>query len=187
MLRWTGLFILIAFTGVLASATECPEVASAGVPELVQYLKTKSSTADPTCVAQAITRLGNFRSILGVQVLVSLLDYRRPESEKERYHLYDAHDIFPAVPALVSIGEPAVPGLIAKLQTGDMSRVARSNGIRAIVFIYSANQLRAITILRKAAANAPNQEAAARLESCARDAIAFCGEKWRVKCEEALK
>ena len=166
---------------------DCSSVTSSGPSDLIKFLKTEASKADPACVAQAITRLGDSRSPSGVEVLVDLLDYKRPASIKEKYHLSDSNDTFPAVPALFSIGMPAVPGLLAALQSGRVSGAARSNGIRVIAAIYRDTPPKAIKILKEAASTAKNSEDATRLESCAKDAIAFCSENWHARCLEELK
>jgi hypothetical protein len=181
------LCLMFALLASPARASDCSQVAASDPADLIKFLKTEASIADPTCVAKAIVRLGDFRTPAGAAVLIGLLDFQRPESVKEKYHLADLHDKFPAVPALFSIGKPAIPALLAKLQTGEMDAVARSNAIRTITAIYRDNPPNAIATFMRAATKATDQGAAVRLESCARDAIAFCGEKWRVKCEEALK
>ena len=98
-----------------------------------------------------------------MRFLIDLLDFQRPESEGEKLHLFDAHDKFPAVPALFSIGLPAVPKLIAKLQDAQTTEKVRSNAIRTIFTIYRENPVQAITVLMDAAHAAKTQDQAVRL------------------------
>lgn len=164
---------------------DCPDVVSYTPNNLIQFLKAHGRNADPDCVSQAITRLGGFRTPSGADVLLDLLDFQRPESEGEKLHLFDAHDKFPAVTALFSIGFPAVPALLSKLQSGEGNELVRSNGIRALVTIYRDNPPDAIAALMKAAAAAKTETEAVRLESCAKEGVSFCGKTWKDRCEAA--
>ena len=181
-----SLFLVMLVPG-LARALECPEAVESTPADLVQFLEMQARTADPECVTRAIGRLGEFRSPLGTAVLVDLLDFRRPDSEVERLHAFDMHDRFPAVPALFGVGNPAVPALLLKLENVKTSPTARSNGIRAIAFIYRESPPEAVKIMKKAASTAKDQGDAVRLESSAKDAVAFCSEKWRAQCENEAK
>jgi hypothetical protein len=177
--------VLVVLAANPARTLDCADLAASKPDDLVQFLQTQARHADPDCVARAIVRLGDFRAPSGVEALVDLLDFQRPESPREKAHLFDMHDKFPAVSALLSVGMPAVPVLIARLQSGQLTDIARSNGVHAVALIYRDNPPRAIAF-RKAAASAKSQEEAARLESCARDAIRFCSKTWHSRCEAAL-
>jgi len=180
-----GLRLVLAFCLVSSvGAIDCSDVPTSKPNELVQFLKTQAREADSECVSRAITRLGGFRSNSGTDVLIDLLDFQRPESQGEKLDLFDAHDKFPAVPALFSIGMPVVPSLIAKLQSQEPSDVLRSNAIRTLVIIYRDNPVQAITVLMDAADAAKTQDQAVRLESCAEDAIKLCGSR-KAECEAA--
>lgn len=182
-----ALFVLVVFSAGIAPALDCPREVASEPSELVQFLKTQASIAAPGCVTQAITRLSNFRTPLGSAVLIDLLDFRRPESLKEKYHLGDTNDKYPAVPALFSVGLPAIPPLLIRLQSGKLSEVARANAIRVVVFIHRENPPEAVRNFKEAAGKAHTQEEASRLRSCARDAVAFCSEGWRARCSEEVK
>jgi hypothetical protein len=178
--------VLILFVSNICRTLDCFNLPTSKPNELVQFLKTQGREADPECVSKAITRLGDFRSNLGTDVLIDLLDFKRPESDRETFGVADGHDKFPAVPALYSIGLPSVPRLIAKLQEADTTELVRSNAIRTIVVIYSANPSKAITVLLDAARIAKTQDQAVRLESCAQDAVKQCGNSRKTQCEAAL-
>jgi len=150
-------------------AIDCSDVPTSKPNELAQFLKAQAREADSECVSQMISRLGEFRRASNANVLIDLLDFQRPESAREKASLFDMHDKFPAVPALFSIGLPAVPALLSKLQSGEENEVFRSNGIRALVTIYRDNPPEAIATLMKAAAAAKTETEAVRLESCAKD------------------
>ncbi len=180
-----GLRLVLALCLVgSVGAIDCSDIPASKPNELVQFLKTQARDADPDCVSRAITRLGDFRTDSGTDVLIDLLDFQRPESESEKLHLFDAHDKFPAVPALFSIGLPAVPKLIAKLQDAQTTETVRSNAIRTIFTIYRDNPPQAITVLMDAAHAAKTQDQAVRLESGAEDAIKLCRSR-KAECEAA--
>jgi hypothetical protein len=182
-----GVIFVVLVSG-LARALECPKPVESDPADLVQFLEAQARTADPECVTLAIRRLGEFRSPLGIAVLVDLLDFRRPDSDAEKLHVFDAHDKFPAVSALFGVGSPAIPDLLTKLKTRKASPTERKNGIRAMMFIHRESPPEAIRVLKEAANAATDPQEASQLESAARDAVAFCGEKWRVKCaDEAAK
>jgi hypothetical protein len=179
--------ILVVLLAGCARALDCGDLASSKPADLISFLQTEEGRADPDCVSRVIVRLGDLRAPSGAEVLVELLDFQRPESALEKAHLFDMHDKFPAVSALLSIGGPAVPALIAGLRSGHVTEVARSNGIHAIALIYRDDPPQAIRVFMKAAASAKNQEEAVRLESCARDALKFCSKSSHDRCEAALK
>jgi hypothetical protein len=181
------MMVSLLLSAGFAGATDCPKQVESNPADLVQYLETQGRTADPECVTKAIGRLGEFRSPAGVPVLIDLLDFRRPDSDAERMRLFDMHDRFPAVSALFAVGAPAIPALIAKLQTGRASQTERTNGIRAIMSMQRNSPPDGVKILKKAAANAKDPEQSTQLDLAARDAAALCSEKWRSQCEDAAR
>ena len=181
------IFVLVCLFVISTQALDCNEVVSQKKSDdLISFLKTRAQQMDAECVSRAITTLGDLRAASGADALASFLDFERPQSERERAGVADPHDKFPAVPALVSIGLPAVPTLMRKLQGGEMTKVARQNAIRSIVLIHSEDPSRAIETLKRAATETRTQEESLRMESSARDAIRFCSKSWRDRCEAAL-
>jgi hypothetical protein len=168
-----------------ANAMDCSDIASSKPSDLVQFLKTQGREADEECVSQAIVRLGGFRTTSGIDVLIDLLDFQRPQSTSEKLHLFDPHDKFPAVQALFGAGLPAVPQLIRKLEDGRATEVVRANAIRTVVLIYRDDPSKAITRFMHASRTANGQGQAVRLEACAKDAVKFCGSL-KDRCEAAL-
>lgn len=137
------------------------------VEQLIEYLKNVTATTNSDCVTRAVRRLGDFRDPSGVDVLARFLDFQSPMSERERFHVADMHDQYPAVPALMSIGLPALPTLIRKLETGELSQTGRDNTLRTISLIYRDTPVEGIRILKKASAEATTSVEASRLESAA--------------------
>jgi len=180
-------FTVILLTLLTSTAmAECARVAGLEADALISYLKSVTAGTDPECISQAVTKLGALRAVRGVDALVDFLDFQRPQSEREKYHVADMHDKYPAVSAIMSVGLPAVPPLVAKLGGGQMSQIARYNGLRTLGFIYRDNPTEAIRALKLAAAKAEKPDEAYRLNSCAKDLVPFCADSWRGRCESAL-
>jgi hypothetical protein len=180
--------VLVALCGE-SWGGECREVEGMASEALVSFLRTNASNADPQCVTDAIWQLGESKSAsrAAIDVLISLLDFRRPQTNPERMHISINRDWFPAVSALFSIGKPAVTPLIATLKSGQMSETARQNGIRAILAIYRDDPPQAVVALKNAAAAAHSEAEAVTLEQCAKDAVSRCSKSWKDRCEAALR
>ena len=187
MFRSFGFSILLASLLVITvHAVDCNEIVSQKkVDDLISFLKMRAQKSDPESVSQAITRLGDLRAPSGVEVLITFLDFERPQSRRERAGVADMHDKFPAVPALVSIGVPAIPALLETLK-GEMNQAARENAIRSVVFSHDDDPPRAIGIFKLASAKARTKEGSLHMESSAREAVKFCSSSWRYRCEAAL-
>ena len=95
MLRNCFYMLVLAFLLVNpALALNSPDLVSYEPNNLIQFSKAHGRNADADCVPQAITRLGRLRIRFGVDVLVDLLDFRRPDSPGKKLHLFDPHDKF---------------------------------------------------------------------------------------------
>jgi len=169
-------------------SSPCQELEDKSVEDLVLLLQSGPDSSTAECFTEAIYKLGN-KEPQGNQyadVLVKLLDYRRPPTEAERMHIASTRDWFPATSALFSIGNPALPVLIAHLEGGGLSKTARENAIRTFVSINRDDPPRAISVLKAAARRAESQFEAMNLEAAARDAVERCGKSWKDKCQAVL-
>jgi hypothetical protein len=179
------LVLLIARGGTQES--DCKEVVSFDSDQVVTFLSTGAHTASPECVTAAIRRAEELRAANAKDVLVTLLDFKRPETEREKMHISSLRDAFPAVPALFAIGKPAVPTIVTALRGEHLSDLARQNAIRALVLIYRDNPPDAISVLKKAETNLTSPAEGPRLQSAQRQAAKLCGKTWQAQCELALK
>lgn len=170
-------------------AADCAEVKEISSEKLINYLKTNARTGDPKCVTEAIYTLGESKSggKHATEVLINLLDFRRPETDREKMHVSSTRDWYPAVPALLEIGKAAVEPLITSLGNGQMSETARKNAIRAIVYLNREDPPQAVTMLKRAAVNAGTQAEAIALETGAKEAANSCSKSWKSRCEAALQ
>jgi hypothetical protein len=118
MFRSFGFSILLAsLLAITVQADDCNEIVfQKKVDDLVSFVKMRTQKSDPECVSQAITRLGDLRAPSGVEVLITFLDFERPQSRRERAGVANMHDKFPAVPALVSNRSARDPGIARKAQ-----------------------------------------------------------------------
>ncbi|MGH9508582.1 MAG: hypothetical protein ACRD2M_01480 [Terriglobales bacterium] len=183
--------VALAFAMVMCGqieAADCEAFKDLQPKDLVVFLRTSAHAADPQCVTDAIIRLGDSRPKErgSIELLISLLDFRRPETEAERMHVSSNRDWFPAVSALVGAGKPAVEPLIERLKTNEMTETARQNGIRALLYIHSGDPPQAVDALMKAAKAATSQVEAVALETTARDAAKQCAKSVRNRCEAVL-
>jgi hypothetical protein len=181
-----GIALFVTLTFPLVSGVDCQMVAASSAIQLVDFLKRDARRSDPDCVSQAIVRLGGLRDPTGTDALISLLDFRRPLSEREKVGVGDMHDRYPAVSALFSIGERVVPALVQSIRLGHLNEVATKNAIDGIVLIYREDPPRAVAMLRKSASETKVEDEAARLNAAAKDAVNFCGSTWKDRCESAL-
>lgn len=182
----TLLFLSLGGGNLFAQDDGCSIVAGFTAEQLLDFLQHNSRTADPQCVTEAITRAGVLRTPAATEVLITLLDFERPETAMEKMHISSLHDKFPAVPALFAVGKPAVPALIRRIQTGELTDVAQRNSLRALLAIYRESPPEAILTLKTAAAKANNQADAVRLESSMRRAVGFCAKSWRERCNAVI-
>jgi len=164
----------------------CPDLSSSSTKELISFLERNGHAADPACVKKIITQLGDAKQVAAINVLISLLEFRRPDTEMEKQHLLSIEDRYPAVEALFQIGMPAVPSLVSALASYRTSDLSRQNALRALEEIHSEDPTKAISLLRKAASEAKTGAEAVRLESAARDVMKYCGKLWHDRCAAAL-
>lgn len=189
MLRTAAYVVALMIAGSIGScaqAEDCPSVTNLSQAELLQWIDGHRDRSEGLCLAIAINRIGEFRSVEATSTLLDFLDFQRPETDREKLHISTLHDKFPAVPALFSIGKPAVPQILERLKTGNLSENARHNAVRSLVLIYRDNPVDAVTALRKAADKLGNDVEKDRILVSARDAASTCPKSWQSRCSAAL-
>jgi hypothetical protein len=154
---------------------------------MVSFLNVEARTADPECITTVIGRLGNSRDVSAVPVLIRLLDFQRPLTQRERAGITIMRGHFPAVSALFSIGLPAVPVLVKSIRLGELNPTSKKNAVEAVATIFRENPDQAVALLMKAARESTIPAEKENLESSAHEAAAhFCGVRWREKCANEL-
>jgi HEAT repeat protein len=129
--------------------------------------------------------LGTSKDPIAIPILIELLGFERPETEAEKLGVSSMQDKFPAVPALFSMGKPAVPALIDNLRTKDLDPVVRKNALRALIMLHRDNPPDAILELKNARSKAKLGPETDRLQSVLDDSTQTCPKSWRERCVAA--
>jgi hypothetical protein len=129
---------------------------------------------EPDRVVQAIKRLGEVKSTNAINELIHLLTFKRIfESERlgvegaEDIRLITASERYPAVGALIEIGEPSLSALVDVIETYDSNSLEGSNAWQAVMIIFRDAPSSAVEYLRKAGAKASSTAAKQRLSYAA--------------------
>ncbi|HEY6273029.1 MAG TPA: hypothetical protein VIX19_13690 [Terriglobales bacterium] len=173
-----------------ASLPKCELLAGSDAPKLVQFLRDgQAGNPDPHCVEYALRRLGDERVSEATPVLASYLSFRRPETEREAMGMGGAlgtiGNEFPAVLALVQIGQPALPTLLQVIETEGGDSAAHRDGIYAVIQIFHSGPA-AIHFIKHSATTAKSPSARDRLAVAAKEAVDLCGVSERSSCQSAV-
>lgn len=182
-----ALICLLALGDSATAQNPCPDIASSQTKDLITFLERDRHTADPACTKKIITQLGDAQEIGAIAVLISLLEFRRPDTEAEKQHFLSMEDRYPAVESLFQIGAPALPALVSTVANYKTSDLTRQNALRALEEIHREDPTKAILLLRKAANEAKTGAEAVRLEAAAKDVMKYCGKRWHDRCQAALQ
>jgi len=166
-------------------AADCAKVQNANAPQLIAFLN-NAKNAEPDCVREALSRLGDLREASGTSVLITFLAFQRPMSIKENAGLGDLHDRYPAVPALFSIGTNAIPKLVDAIASRGLKELETRNAIRATSLIYRDTPLDAIRVFQKAVVASTDADTKRRLEQAAQAAADLCSSSWHEQCKHQL-
>lgn len=169
------------------SQTTCPDTASAPAKELIGFLESNGRTADPECVRKVIVQFGEAKDTSAINVLIGLLDFRRPDNEMEKKGFLRMEDRYPAVESLFQIGQRAIPYLISTIGSDKTSALSRQNALRTVAMINREDPSKAIFLLKKASRESKDTSEAVRLEAAAKAFMPYCGARWHDKCAAALE
>jgi hypothetical protein len=146
--------------------------------------------SDPECTAFLIVRLGESHYEQASQTVVNYLDFEWHNhwvaEEDQGTRLPWAGNRFPAIEALYSIGDKAVPAMIEYLASADRPVVGRKNALLLFLLLdRHGDFLRGVRILAQAS-RAPGKDpiAAGRLWQAANAVAAMCPEDQG--CQAAL-
>ncbi len=183
------IIILAIGPAAWCSIPKCAALASAPPHKLIEFLKKGSTTkSDPYCVEHALRRLGDMKEADAIPAIVSYLDFHRAETDMEKMgfggQLGTIGNDFPASLALAQIGKVALVPLAHVIGSGELSELARSNGIYTISRILHSD-LAATRFLRSESDKARTPSEQARLLQAAKDAARMCSDSERAICEEA--
>jgi len=170
-----------------AAAQECDRLQKATASALVSFLQ--DSIADESnaeCFTFAMYRLGQDRYEPSVPVLVRLLDFRRPATEREKRGYYiHMQSIYPAVEALEEIGKNALPAVLEVIKSDSSSATARDNAVSVWMEIYKYESPKGVALLRQEAENATDNASKKTLNWAVSKALTWCNPPDEEKCKAA--
>ncbi|HLJ17082.1 MAG TPA: FAD-dependent oxidoreductase [Bryobacteraceae bacterium] len=174
---------------LLATLHTCAALASATLPQFTQFLQGDRSSLNNTCIIQSIRAIGNAKYAPAVNVLVKYLDVPRPLTEGIfiRLRIVPFNDLYPAMTALLEIGEPSVPALANVLSDNSVTDLVRENAARVIFFIRANTPDTAIALVLEASRKLALANAQDALVRLAREMATRCMPEMRAKCIAALQ
>ena len=112
----------------------------------------------PERIFEAISKLGTMKCVQAVQPLAKLLDFENTAESKQQPGMARTvawgpvflSQRYPAIEALISIGKPAVDGLVKAIENEESGSVRSDNAIYTIRQIYRDNVTAGIECLSQA-------------------------------------
>jgi hypothetical protein len=117
-------------------------------PEIVELLSVlrdaRAVVHEPEQVVRAMNRLRELRAAEATDDLVALLDFKRPHSEQAGDGIVEIRprtefSNFPAMGALVEIGEPAIASLTRAVEDTKTSILVKENAVSVLQQIFRFN------------------------------------------------
>ena len=171
---------------------ECDSLRNAASPDLVQFLNgVTPDEKNGDCVTWVIRKLGERKFESSVPSLVRLLDFRRPPTLREKQGIYlrmqGIWEIYPAVDALSSIGEKALPAILRALQADSTSPTARGNALFVWMEVYrqSDEHVKGVAVLKQEETKAKDDATKERLKWAVSKAITWCSPPEESACKRA--
>jgi hypothetical protein len=158
--RRLSISLLLILSFGAGFAQDCPKWGDkAGALKFLQDNKAHGTDADPACVSTAFATLSHDKS--AAEPLVELLDFER-STKNDDFKTHGKR--YPAIGALIIIGQPAVPYLL-KAITESSGELVRVNAAHTLGAIYAPCIRSLIASLEKQAAKpgtTANQQASLR-------------------------
>jgi len=157
---------------------------------LVRENRALESDAAAQVKTDAIRELGKLKCASSIDILVSEIEFMRPDTEEEKAGAFFSprgfSHMYPAILALASVGKQAGPALVSFLANPETSQIARRNAEYALMEAYRYDRPAAISLLVRSAGGRTNLSSSV-LMTTATDALRWCTPPERKSCEAALK
>jgi hypothetical protein len=186
---------MAAALSILAAAPVCKELKEAPPKQLIDYLNREPSKQTTSCVVFAILKQDGPEYASSVPLLVArYLDFEDPYFEVMKLeavhdHPWAPEEKYPAIIALIGVGEPSVTTLMEAIRAGSLSERATHNAVDVIMDVYG-RQLQepeaGVKLLNDANRSARDAAVAARFLAAAREAVHYCPDENRLNCEMVL-
>jgi hypothetical protein len=192
--RLLTISILLVSVGsaVVSNGQECATLNEASIKDADKYIQTLDhSKVSADCIAAAFNVIAAAPAQQAVPVLIKYLDYKRPLNEGERNGIFmhgnGPEVLYPAVDALFHVGDVAEPAIIRLIAERTLARVRLRNALYTLVLIHHGDTVSVIQELSRARTGSNSLSERQRLQSAAHEAVQWCDERWKDKCEDALK
>lgn len=181
------LFVLTTIPN--AQAQECKQLDSATPDEWVSYLnQVTRDDQSRECIYFALRGLGSLRWESAVETLVKFLDFRRPLNAGEKAGESQLEDPYPAVAALTSLRQRALPAVLMVMQSDSASELAKHNAVVVWMHVYwgvLGDSSKAVAMLAREVEKAPTETTKQRLREAVVDAVKYCPPEDKAKCQAA--
>jgi hypothetical protein len=191
----TKIVLLVAVCGFsdLAIGQECDALRSGSAAKATDYIQHAGKDAGAAaCVQVAFHRIASSPPELAIPLLINYLGYKRPLNDGERHGIFLHGNgpavLYPAVHELYVLGDAAESALVTFIGTNKSgTRTELDNALYTLLLIHNGSALAVIQELHKESTSSASMETRDRLQDAARDGLKWCDERWRSKCEDALK
>ena len=141
------------------------------IPRLLSILQEEQiQEQDPARLSDAISRLGYLHAVEATDVLIKLITFKRTyewenqsNADINEPHLVTPAGRYPAISALMRIGNPSLPALIKVIENNDQESLESNNALYTIKLIFIDNPKAGINYLEKSINQAHSVEAAYHL------------------------
>ncbi|MGD0693792.1 MAG: hypothetical protein ABSB82_02965 [Terriglobia bacterium] len=140
---------------------------------LVVIRDAKLRESDPGRVVEAIEELGHVKAVEAIDDLVKLLTFRRtwpwetPGGPIQEFRIETPGLRYPAVSALIEIGQPSVPAMVKVIEAHESSSLESQNALWVIRSLFQYNGKEGIDYLKEAAKHSSSPRGAQRLTDAA--------------------
>jgi hypothetical protein len=168
----------------------CPRLSNASASDLLDFLNGVSANKESAwCITLAIHNLGTRSYEPAIPVLVKLLDFRRPQTPREKagFGDFSSGRVFPAQDALEEIGKPALHEILRAIEVDSTPATARENAVEVWMEIHKYDEHpKAIALLHQELINAKDDATKSRLQLAIQKALAWCNSpEETASCAEA--
>jgi hypothetical protein len=169
---------------------QCDQLKSGSVADATSYIDHAGNDSRAAeCAEVAFKQIAALPAQQAVPLLIQRLGYKRPKTESEQAGFYVHHPpgpqyFFPAIDALVTLGDAAEPGLLEFLaQNESASAVERDNALYALFLIKHGDVLHLLDDIAHQRAQTSDAAASARLSAAAKQSVKWCNPQIRSSCE----
>lgn len=172
MTYWTIRVVLLIALGLTAHGTKAMQQQdSADIEQLLSDVRDPQLRgAQPERVLQAISRLGEMKSVAAANDLVDLLAFERSVGSQQddkdaitEIHVVTTSERYPATQALIEIGRPTLSAVARAIGRHPIGSLESENARYVIWMIFRENPARAVDYLRKTTVQASSGEERDRL------------------------